>query len=203
MQQNLTFAGTIAELIAEIRFMGNESWITKRGDAYLEIDLTVGLRKHPMQAPIMPSANKKRGDIVTASRRRVSVPDAVATIKAVANGNRVDLIIDMETDPTRELYGQVHDRWENFKAHLVSRRWSQPATADQQEESSPSLSDMEPPRKAGEWEKKDWCIFFQWVKRVHGDSQPDWKLLASKTAKAYSTIRTMYSRYLSGELDCR
>lgn len=65
-----------------------------------------------------------------------------------------------------------------------------------------SLAELEPPIPVGSWQKRDWCIFFEWIKKIHGKSQPDWQLWAGKTGKAYSTIRTMYSRYLNGELDC-
>lgn len=63
-----------------------------------------------------------------------------------------------------------------------------------------SLADLEPPMPTGDWARSDWYKFFYWITQVHGNSQPDWKFWATRTGKAYGTMRKMYSEYMNGGL---
>lgn len=105
--------------------------------------------------------------------RREPKPLAKASINAVVRGALVDLIVDLETDNSIGMYKEVHARWGQLRAYLVSRgRLAQePATA--QAETS-KRTEMESPKEAirslpgergsSEWFDALWDWYYKYTK---------------------------------------
>lgn len=123
--ETLTFLGTIAELKAVLKASEIKHSIKSEDDAYLKVDLS---------GPTMVSASVKFYDSRAMANERHAIDNrdnrhayavrrepAKGIIKAVANGSTVDLEVDLETDETMPMHKEVHERWQQFYAYLVSR----------------------------------------------------------------------------------
>lgn len=147
------FQGSIAELEAELIASGIDHRIAKKSDAYLEIDLkgsivitaNVDLWGSRSRPQVKRTPSERRSSRYAHATLRQVPETAVGTIRAVANGAVVDLIVDLETDSTKPMYKEVNERWQQFFAHLTNRdRLVLPKSMGQPEASEePRLTDRE------------------------------------------------------------